>query len=482
MKEKHINKYNRQCIRHFKKSNSSLIVCGVVVLLCALAFAIYDFLLMPTINLKGSRYVEVGYKSTYVEKGYKAKFLGKDVSRNVVVNGKVDTSKLGVYEITYKVKEGYFSKSVTRKVKVVDKVAPVIKLVSKDDIYVCPNSTYKEEKYSAIDDYDGDITSLVKVVQDKDKITYSVKDKQGNKSSISRRIIYKDKTNPSIELVGSDVSYLYVGDNYNELGYKASDNCDGDITSKVKVSNNINTKKVGDYSVTYTVSDKANNTYKVVRKVIVSKRDSKGTIYLTFDDGPKYGTTDAILDILKEEGVKATFFVTGYGPDELIKREYDEGHSIALHTDSHDYSAVYQSVDAYFNDLGRVSDRVKRITGEESKIIRFPGGASNTISRRYSPGIMSILTKEVLNRGYRYYDWNISSGDATSDPRVTSDVIYNNVVSRLSKDRVNMVLMHDVKPYTRDALRRIIRYGKENGYTFDKITMSTEMIRQRVNN
>ena len=413
MKEKHINKYNRQCIRHFKKSNSSLIVCGVVVLLCALAFAIYDFLLMPTINLKGSRYVEVGYKSTYVEKGYKAKFLGKDVSRNVIVNGKVDTSKLGVYEITYKVKEGYFSKSVTRKVKVVDKVAPVIKLVSKDDIYVCPNSTYKEEEYSAIDDYDGDITSLVKVVQDKDKITYSVKDKQGNKSSISRRIIYKDKTNPSIELVGSDVSYLYVGDNYNELGYKARDNCDGDITSKVKVNNNIDTNKAGEYSVTYTVSDKANNTYKVVRKVIVSKRDSKGTIYLTFDDGPKYGTTDAILDILKEEGIKATFFVTGYGPDELIKREYDEGHSIALHTDSHDYSAVYQSVDAYFNDLGRVSDRVKRITGEESKIIRFPGGASNTISRRYSPGIMSILTKEVLNRGYRYYDWNVSSGDVS---------------------------------------------------------------------
>ena len=330
MKEKHINKYNRQCIRYFKKNNSSLIVCGVVVLFCALAFAIYDFLLMPTINLKGSRYVEVGYKSTYVEKGYNAKFLGKDVSGNVVVNGKVDTSKLGVYEITYKVKEGYFSKSVTRKVKVVDKVAPVIKLVSKDDIYVCPNSTYKEEEYSAIDDYDGDITSLVKVIQDKDKITYSVKDKQGNKSSISRRIIYKDKTNPSIELVGSDVSYLYVGDNYNELGYKASDNCDGDITSKVKVSNNINTKKVGDYSVTYTVSDKANNTYKVVRKVIVSKRDSKGTIYLTFDDGPKYGTTDAILDILKEEGIKATFFVTGYGPDELIKREYDEGHSIPI--------------------------------------------------------------------------------------------------------------------------------------------------------
>ena len=482
MEEEHINKYNRQFIRYFKKSNSSLIVWGSIVLLCAIAFAIYDFLLLPTINLKGSRYVEVAYKSEYVEKGYKAKFLGEDVTSDVDVKGKVNTNKLGVYEITYKVKEGLFSKKVVRKVKVVDKSAPVIKLVSNDDIIVCPGSTYKEEEFSAVDDYDGDVTSLVKVVQDKDKITYSVKDKHGNKSTISRKIIYEDKTKPVIELVGSDVSYLYVGDKYNEVGYKASDNCDGDITDLVKVDNNINNNKVGEYKVTYTVSDKANNTYEVVRRVIVSKRDSKGTIYLTFDDGPKYGTTDVILDILKEEGVKATFFVTGYGPDELIKREYDEGHSIALHTASHDYSIVYQSVDAYFNDLGRVSDRVKRITGEETKIIRFPGGASNTVSRRYSPGIMSTLTTEVLNRGYRYYDWNVSSGDATSDPRVNSDVIYNNVVSRLSKDRVNMVLMHDVKPYTRDALRRIIRYGKENGYTFDKITMATEMIRQRVNN
>ena len=151
-----------------------------------------------------------------------------------------------------------------------------------------------------------------------------------------------------------------------------------------------------------------------------------------------------------------------------------------MHTASHDYSIVYASDESYFNDLQQVRDRVLNLTGYDSKFIRFPGGASNTVSRRYSNGIMSRLTQEVLNRGYKYYDWNISSGDAgeTTDP----DKVYSNVVGNLRKDRVNMVLMHDIKPYTRDALRRIIRYCKDNGYPIKKISNCTTMITQRVNN
>ena len=140
-----------------------------------------------------------------------------------------------------------------------------------------------------------------------------------------------------------------------------------------------------------------------------------------------------------------------------------------------------ESDDSYFKDLESVSNRVKRITGEESKIIRFPGGSSNTISRKYSSGIMSKLTSEVVDRGYKYYDWNVSSGDAAGG-RPTSTQIKNNVINNLRKDRVNMVLMHDIKTYTRDALRSIIREGKEKGYTFEKITMDTSMVKQRVNN
>ena len=93
---------------------------------------------------------------------------------------------------------------------------------------------------------------------------------------------------------------------------------------------------------------------------------------------------------------------------------------------------------------------------------------------------MTRLTQEVQNRGYKYYDWNISSGDAGGTNRASG--VYWNVVSGLRKDRVNMVLMHDIKPHTRDALRDIIHYCKENGYQMKKINNCTTMITQKVNN
>ena len=127
-----------------------------------------------------------------------------------------------------------------------------------------------------------------------------------------------------------------------------------------------------------------------------------------------------------------------------------------------------------------VHDRVYRITGYDSKIIRFPGGSSNTISRRYKKGIMSELTKEVVNRGYKYYDWNVLSGDAgnTTD----SKVVYQMTTEKLSKDKVNIVLMHDIKPYTVNALKDIIKFGKENGFIFDSLDDNNEMLVQKVNN
>ena len=156
------------------------------------------------------------------------------------------------------------------------------------------------------------------------------------------------------------------------------------------------------------------------------------------------------------------------------------GHTLALHICTHDYSYIYSSVDNYFNDLNRVRTRVKNITGYDAKIIRFPGGSSNIVSRRYTYGIMSTLTGMVLDKGYRYYDWNVDSNDAGGAN--TSNQVYNNVVNYLSYNRSNVVLMHDVKYQTRDALRDIIRYVKNNGYTFSKIDMDTYMVRHGVNN
>ena len=191
-----------------------------------------------------------------------------------------------------------------------------------------------------------------------------------------------------------------------------------------------------------------------------------------------------MLDILKEENVKATFFVTNKSNtlNYLIKREYDEGHTVGLHTASHDYKKIYSSSESYFNDLNIIENKVKNITGKDSKIIRFPGGSSNTISKKYQKGIMTYLTNEVINRGYIYFDWNISSGDA-GGAKNSNDVYYN-VTSKLSKDKTNIVLMHDFENNykTLNAIRDIIKYGKDNGYTFDVITKDTPQIVHHVNN
>ena len=114
-------------------------------------------------------------------------------------------------------------------------------------------------------------------------------------------------------------------------------------------------------------------------------------------------------------------------------------------------------------------------------LIRFPGGSSNTISKKYTPGIMSYLTREVVSRGYRYYDWNIDSHDAEGG-KYDADEISEFVISNLSYDKVNMVLMHDVKVATKDAVGKIIDYGLANGYSFETIGPYTDMVVQRVNN
>lgn len=463
------------------------VISIVVILLIVIAVI---FFWPPKFEFKQSQNIELEYGQKYQDPGFKVTKFGKDYTKKVKIKNKINKNKLGTYDIIYEVKINGITYKKTRKIKLVDNEKPIITLTGNENVTICPQVQYQEEGYKAIDNYDGDITNKVKITKKDNLITYSVKDTSNNETKITRTITSEDKSLPTITLKGSTNQTIYLGNTWKEPGYTAYDNCDNDITNNVVSSGVVNSNKLGSYKITYTVKDLSGNQTTIIRTVKVISKPSnpssqtpsnqKGTIYLTFDDGPKEGTTNVILDILKEEGVSATFFVTNSGPDYLIKREHDEGHTVGLHTASHNYQTVYKSVDSYYNDLKQVQDRVKRITGIESKIIRFPGGSSNTVSKKYSKGIMTTLTKDVVNKGYRYYDWNISSGDAGET--TSSSGVYNNVIRSLSKNKVNMILMHDIKPYTRDALRNIIRYGKNNGYTFAKITMSTPMVTHHVNN
>ena len=461
-------------------------VIGIIAIIVLFVGTMVFLFIPPKFKLNKGDTIELKYGETYKESGYKITKFGKDYSKKVKIKKNINLKKLGTYKVTYEVKINGITFKKTRTVKIIDDEKPIITLTGNENISICPNGEYKEEGYTATDNYDGDITKKVKVTTKDNIITYLVKDSSGNQAKITRTINEEDKIAPIITLKGNKTINIYLGNTWSEPGYTATDNCDNDITNSVVKSGSVNVNKLGTYKITYTVKDSSGNqavierNVKVISKPTYNSVSNKGIIYLTFDDGPNEGTTNVILDILKEENVKATFFVTNKGPDYLIKREYDEGHAVALHTASHDYSYLYKSVNNYYDDLFKVQNRVKKITGQTVKIIRFPGGSSNTISKNYSKGIMSTLTKDVINKGYRYYDWNIDSDDAGSTK--TSSGVYNNVIKNLSKNRSNMVLMHDIKNHTKDALRNIIRYGKNNGYTFEKITMSTPMITHRVNN
>lgn len=202
--------------------------------------------------------------------------------------------------------------------------------------------------------------------------------------------------------------------------------------------------------------------------------------YLTFDDGPSENT-QRILDILKEYDVKATFFITGAKENcrPLIKKAYEAGHTIGLHTYSHDYSDVYSSEEAYFKDLEKVGKVAEEQIGFVPYLIRFPGGSSNVVSAKYSQGIMSRLTEKVQEKGYQYYDWNVDSGDgggAGIDEIKTRSVTeqYSHVV----------ILFHDsqTKDGTVDALPAVIDYYKEHGYEFRAIDRESFVSHHAVQN
>lgn len=211
-----------------------------------------------------------------------------------------------------------------------------------------------------------------------------------------------------------------------------------------------------------------------------TKKVTGKVIYLTFDDGPSNYTED-ILNTLDKYDVKATFFVTCSGSlDKYAKKIIEKGHTLGLHTCTHRYNTIYSSEENYFNDLNSISNKVEELTGYKSKYIRFPGGSSNTISR-FNKGIMTRLTQKVTEDGYKYYDWNIDSGDAAGADK---EGVYNNVISALKNHNysTNMVLMHDIKVSTKNALDGIIKDALDMGYTFSNINDYTNEVHHRINN
>lgn len=288
-----------------------------------------------------------------------------------------------------------------------------------------------------------------------------------------------DIQSPEIILNGSAEITVEDINEYIEPGYVAIDNYDGDITEKVRTDRVKHRNNY--YEIEYSVEDSSHNTVIQKRKVHINR----GTVYLTFDDGPSLDITPKILDILHQKNVTATFFVIGYDQtkEDLIKREYEEGHTIGLHGYSHDYANVYTSIDTLMENFKIVEELVEKSTGGyTSKIIRFPGGASNTVSKNYCDGIMTKAVERVKTEGYTYFDWNVDSSDAGNAKN--AEEVYKNVIEGIQPRRNNVILMHDFSGNTKtlEALERIIDYCIQNNYELKSITSNTEPVQHNVAN
>lgn len=203
---------------------------------------------------------------------------------------------------------------------------------------------------------------------------------------------------------------------------------------------------------------------------VKEKKQSNRTVYLTFDDGPS-GLTGEVLDILKKEDIKATFFVLGEQAShrpELIRRIHEEGHVIGNHTYNHEYKKLYERFQEFWNQIKQTEETVRLITGERPQLVRAPGGTAGKFDEMYF--------RLLQEGGYRVFDWNVDSGDSKRKGVPAAEIL-KGATTRVNSDE-SIVLLHDGAGHEESvkALPDIITYYKKNGYRFDVLTPEMEPV------
>lgn len=199
----------------------------------------------------------------------------------------------------------------------------------------------------------------------------------------------------------------------------------------------------------------------------------ENTVYLTFDDGPSHNT-EPILDYLESYKIKGTFFVIPKNDDfsiKVMKRIVDEGHSIGVHSFTHEYKKIYESVESFLEDFYLAWDLIYTATGVKTEIFRFPGGSIND----YNEDVYKDIINEMTRRGFRYYDWNIDSLDSQGADWTT---MYNTVLKEVQSKLRPVILMHDSEASLNAVyvIEDIIVALQKKKYAFDKINNDTTTI------
>jgi len=401
----------------------------------------------------------------------------------------VNNQKLGEYNIEYI----YENKHFDLKIFIDDKIPPEFET---ENINILKNETIdakdlvkniKDDSETIIYFKEDYIFNEVKTY----RVTLVVEDAYENKTEKYAYVLVEEKDIQSPIVTGlSPLTYL-VGDEIDlKEGVKVQDDHDKKPHLTIDDSQ-LKRNQVGDYEVYYEVSDKSGNKAKYTREVHIlsaydnreAKIDGKKTCYLTFDDGPSYNTPK-VLDILDEYQIKATFFVTATSLKDAhyIKEAHEKGHAIGLHSYSHEYDEIYSSLANYLKDLQKIQDHVYKQTGEKVKIMRFPGGSSNMISKEYNVGIMKRLTKRVIDMGYQYYDWTSINGDGEGNKSVSE--LKKKAMDTIKDQEDIMFLMHDSvsSDNTVKALPYILDELIKQGYQFEIVNEKSPTFHHTVHN
>ena len=441
---------------------------AILIILGVLSSVIWYFLFRVnqftmSVHIKGDSEIVLEYGTPYLEPGVHAALKGtlfwKDGVRprgfELVVDSELNEKAVGKYTIRYIARCLWWEASAERTVRVVDTKPPRITLMNSSNQTVQPGEKYVEEGFYAIDNYDGDITDQVRRTEEFGVIYYVVKDSSGNLASAERKIPYYDPVPPVLYLKGEERITLTAGMPYEEPGFSASDDADGDITDRVETEGEVKWYKAGTYKIAYKVSDTYGNMTPAIRiiKVLPQPRPQPETpkgkvIYLTFDDGPG-PHTGRLLNLLDQYGVKATFFVTNSGYKAMMKRIAEDGHSLGIQTMSHDNNGIYSNEEAFMAHLYEMQDVIYQNAGVRTTLMRFPSGGSD-LDGNFREGIMSTLTEAVQDCGFQYFDWNVDSNDTVD---VTNSMtVSNTVIENVTKQRVSMVLQHDTNGFSVDAV------------------------------
>lgn len=443
-------------------------------------------------KLKGSKEENIELNTTYNDLGFDVYEDGNLLDIELVdytISHNINSYVLGKYTINYAVRYKFKDYKLSRVVNVVDSQPPLLTVDNEFvEVFECKKNSKNNLEFLAVDNYDGVLTDKVKSKKVGEEYVLSVSDSSKNETVVKVPIKYVEDPSVVIKLKGKELVYVSVGDTYKDSGYELYNGCGKSIKGEVLVDNSVNTKVPGTYRVTYTANKNGKKVSSKFRTVIVydnkkipvvTDEGVDKTVYLTFDDGPgRY--TRQLLDILKKYDVKATFFVTNQFKDyvPLIKDIHKEGHGVAVHTLTHKWS-IYRSVETYMKDFNDMNNIIEKYTGKRSKIFRFPGGSSNTISKGYSTGVVKAIANRTNELGYVYFDWNVDSNDAGGASR---NQIVNNVISGIKKKKNSVVLMHDIKKNTLDAIEEILIYGKSNGYTFKVLTVDSPTCKHGIRN